>query len=62
MVQREKVLSRTKEIIRENMPDMFGSVDEMTEDTMLNNKNGNIDSMSDEHPRHRGQPGITDHL
>ena len=45
MVQRELVLQRTKEIIRENMPDMFGSVDEMTEDTMLNNRKGNIDSM-----------------
>ena len=45
MVQREEVLKRTKQIIQENMPDMFGSVDEMTEDTMLNNKNGNIDSM-----------------
>lgn len=45
MAQREKVMQRTKEIIRENMPDMFGSVDAMTEDTLLNNKDGNIDSM-----------------
>ena len=45
MAQRELVLKRTKEIIRENMPDMFGSVDDMTENTMLNNKKGNIDSM-----------------
>lgn len=45
MVQREKVLTRTKEIIQENMPSMFGSVAEMTEDTMLNNKHGNVDSM-----------------
>ena len=45
MAQREKVMQRTKEIIRENMPDMFGRVDAMTEDTLLNNKDGNIDSM-----------------
>lgn len=45
MVQREEVLRRTKEIIRENTPDMFGSVDDMDEKTMLNNRHGNIDSM-----------------
>jgi acyl carrier protein len=45
MVEREKVLKRTKEIIQENMPNMFGSVEDMTEDTMLNNKHGNVDSM-----------------
>ena len=45
MVQREKVLNRAKEIIQENMPDMFGSVNDMTEDTTLNNKHGNVDSM-----------------
>ena len=27
MVQREEVLKRTKQIIQENMPDMFGSVE-----------------------------------
>ena len=45
MVQREEVLKRTKQIIQENMPDMFGSVDDMTEKTTLNKQNGNIDSM-----------------
>ncbi|NLH63307.1 MAG: acyl carrier protein [Erysipelotrichaceae bacterium] len=45
MIERERVLQRTKEIIQENMPKMFGSLEDLNENTTLNPKDGNIDSM-----------------
>ncbi len=39
---REEVLEKTKKIIRDNVPDMFGS--ELNEDTVLNAAD-NVDSM-----------------
>ena len=41
-VTREDVLAKTKKIIQDNVPDMFGSV--LEEDTVLNAE-GNVDSM-----------------
>lgn len=45
MLDRAKVLQRTKEIIQENMPQMFGDVNLIDENTTLNQKDGNVDSM-----------------
>jgi acyl carrier protein len=45
MIERERVLQRTKEIIQENMPKMFGNPEELNENTTLNPKDGNVDSM-----------------
>ncbi len=43
MITREEIFNRTKQVIKDNVPDMFG--DELTEDTVLNSKDGNVDSM-----------------
>ena len=42
MITREEVMEKTIQIIRDNVPDMFGS--ELNEDTVLNAE-GNVDSM-----------------
>lgn len=42
MIDREEVLRKTKKIIRDNVPDMFGT--DLNEDTVLNAE-GNVDSM-----------------
>ena len=42
MITREEIFEKTVKIIRDNVPDMFGS--ELTEDTVLNAE-GNMDSM-----------------
>lgn len=42
MITREEVIARTKKIIQDNVPDMFGK--DIQEDTLLNAE-GNVDSM-----------------
>lgn len=42
MITREEVIEKTRRIIADNVPDMFGT--ELAEDTVLNAE-GNVDSM-----------------
>lgn len=42
MVTREEVIAKTRKLIQDNVPDMFGK--ELKEDTLLNAE-GNMDSM-----------------